>query len=196
MDKVSYALGLSIGNNFLHSGIKELHQEDFTRGVDDALRGVKPEISYDEAKKVVNEYFSRLQGDQAELNRKAGEEFLRINRHKAGVRELPGGLQYEVLRQGTGAVPTAKDKVKCHYHGTLIDGTVFDSSVERGEPAVFGVSQVIKGWVEALQRMSVGSKWRLFIPPHLAYGEQGAGNLIGPHATLIFEVELIAIPNN
>jgi FKBP-type peptidyl-prolyl cis-trans isomerase FklB len=194
MDKISYALGLSIGNNFLHSGIKELQMEDFSRGVDETLRGVKPEIGYDEAKKVVNEYFTRLQGDRAELNRRAGEEFLRINKHKAGVQELPSGLQYEVLRQGTGAVPTAKDKVKCHYHGTLIDGTVFDSSVERGELAVFGVSQVIKGWVEALQRMAVGSKWRLFIPPHLAYGERGAGDLIGPHATLIFEVELIDIP--
>ncbi|MDR3127013.1 MAG: FKBP-type peptidyl-prolyl cis-trans isomerase [Tannerellaceae bacterium] len=193
MDKVSYALGLSIGNNFLHSGIKELNAEDFVSGVMDALHESKPAISYDEAKEIVNDFFAHLQEEQTDLNRKAGEEFLRINKHKAGVQELPGGLQYEVLRKGTGAMPVATDKVKCHYHGTLIDGTVFDSSVNRGEPAVFGVSQVIKGWVEALQQMTVGSKWRLFIPPHLAYGEQGAGKLIGPHATLVFEVELLDI---
>ncbi|MDR3129696.1 MAG: FKBP-type peptidyl-prolyl cis-trans isomerase [Tannerellaceae bacterium] len=193
MDKVSYALGLSIGNNFLHSGIKELHPEDFIRGVKEALSESKPEISYDEAKEVVSSLFVRLQQEQTDLNRKAGEEFLRINKHKAGVQELPSGLQYEVLRKGTGAIPTVKDNVKCHYHGTLIDGTVFDSSVDRGKSAVFGVSQVIKGWVEALQRMSVGSKWRLFIPSHLAYGEQGAGELIKPHATLVFEVELLGI---
>jgi FKBP-type peptidyl-prolyl cis-trans isomerase FklB len=193
MDNVSYALGLSIGNNFLHSGITELHPDDFLRGVQDALHESKPEIPYDQAKEVVNDLFARLQMEQTALNRKAGEEFLRINKLKAGVLELQDGLQYEVLRNGTGATPSSKDQVKCHYHGTLIDGTVFDSSVDRGKPAVFGVSQVIKGWVIALQRMNVGAKWKLFIPPHLAYGEHGAGDLIGPHATLIFEVELLDI---
>lgn len=193
MDKVSYALGLSIGNNFENSGIKDLQVEDFVKGLTDVLSGHQPAITYDEAKEVINNYFMKLQKERLEINKKAGEEFLNINRHKAGVVELPSGLQYEVLKNGTGAKPTATDKVKCHYHGTLINGTVFDSSVQRGEPAVFGVSQVIPGWVEALQLMPVGSKWRLFIPSNLAYGENGAGNLIEPNSTLIFDVELLDI---
>ncbi len=193
MDKVSYALGLSIGNNFENSGIKDLQVEDFVKGLTDVLSGNQPAITYDEAKEVINNYFMKLQKERLEINKKAGEEFLNINRHKAGVVELPSGLQYEVLKNGTGTKPTANDKVKCHYHGTLINGTVFDSSVQRGEPAVFGVSQVIPGWVEALQLMPVGSKWRLFIPSNLAYGENGAGNLIEPNSTLIFDVELLDI---
>lgn len=193
MDKVSYALGLSIGNNFENSGIKDLQVEDFVKGLTDVLSGNQPAITYDEAKEVINDYFMKLQKERLEINKKAGEEFLNINRHKAGVVELPSGLQYEVLKNGTGAKPTVNDKVKCHYHGTLINGTVFDSSVQHGEPAVFGVSQVIPGWVEALQLMSVGSKWRLFIPSNLAYGENGAGNLIEPNSTLIFDVELLDI---
>ena len=193
MDKVSYALGRSIGNNFENSGIKDLQVEDFVKGLTDVLSGNQPAITYDEAKEVINNYFMKLQKERLEINKKAGEEFLNINRHKAGVVELPSGLQYEVLKNGTGAKPTATDKVKCHYHGTLINGTVFDSSVQRGEPAVFGVSQVIPGWVEALQLMPVGSKWRLFIPSNLAYGENGAGNLIEPNSTLIFDVELLDI---
>lgn len=193
MDKVSYALGLSIGNNFENSGIKDLQVEDFVKGLTDVLSGHQPAITYDEAKEVINNYFMKLQKERLEINKKAGEEFLNINRHKAGVVELPSGLQYEVLKNGTGTKPTANDKVKCHYHGTLINGTVFDSSVQRGEPAVFGVSQVIPGWVEALQLMPVGSKWRLFIPSNLAYGENGAGNLIEPNSTLIFDVELLDI---
>lgn len=193
MDKVSYALGLSIGNNFENSGIKDLQVEDFVKGLTDVLSGHQPAITYDEAKEVINNYFMKLQKERLEINKKAGEEFLNINRHKAGVVELPSGLQYEVLKNGTGAKPTANDKVKCHYHGTLINGTVFDSSVQRSEPAVFGVSQVIPGWVEALQLMPVGSKWRLFIPSNLAYGENGAGNLIEPNSTLIFDVELLDI---
>lgn len=193
MDKVSYALGLSIGNNFQNSGIKDLQIEDFVKGLKDVLAEAQPAISYDEAKEVINDYFIKLQKEKLEINKKAGEEFLNINRHKAGVVELPSGLQYEVLKQGTGVKPTATDKVKCHYHGTLINGTVFDSSVERGEPAVFGVSQVIPGWVEALQLMPVGSKWRLFIPSHLAYGEHGAGQAIEPNSTLVFDVELLDI---
>ena len=193
MDKVSYALGLSIGNNFENSGIKDLQVEDFVKGLTDVLSGNQPAITYDEAKEVINDYFMKLQKERLEINKKAGEEFLNINRHKAGVVELPSGLQYEVLKNGTGAKPTANDKVKFHYHGTLINDTVFDSSVQRGEPAVFGVSQVIPGWVEALQLMPVGSKWRLFIPSNLAYGENGAGNLIEPNSTLIFDVELLDI---
>ena len=174
MDKISYALGLSIGNNFQNSGINNLQVEDFVKGLKDVLSEAQPEISYDEAKQVINDYFMNLQKERLELNKKAGEEFLNINKGKAGVVTLPSGLQYQVLKQGEGAKPTASDKVKCHYHGTLINGTVFDSSVQRGEPAVFGVSQVIPGWVEALQLMPVGSKWRLFIPSNLAYGEHAA----------------------
>lgn len=193
MDKVSYALGLSIGNNFLNSGIKNLQVEDFVKGLTDVLNEKQPDITYDEAKEVINEFFIKLQKEKMEINKKAGEEFLHINKGKAGVVELPSGLQYQVLKQGNGAKPKATDKVKCHYHGTLINGTVFDSSVQRGQPAVFGVNQVIPGWVEALQLMPVGSKWRLFIPSNLAYGEQGAGEMIEPNSTLIFDVELLDI---
>lgn len=193
MDKVSYALGLSIGNNFQNSGINNLQVEDFVKGLNDVLSGAQPEIGYDEAKQVINDYFMNLQKERLELNKKAGEEFLNINKGKAGVVTLPSGLQYQVLKQGEGVKPTASDKVKCHYHGTLINGTVFDSSVERGEPAVFGVSQVIPGWVEALQLMPVGSKWRLFIPSNLAYGEHGAGDAIEPNSALVFDVELLDI---
>ena len=177
MDKISYALGLSIGNNFQNSGINNLQVEDFVKGLKDVLNEAQPEISYDEAKQVINDYFMNLQKERLELNKKAGEEFLNINKGKAG----------------EGAKPTASDKVKCHYHGTLINGTVFDSSVQRGEPAVFGVSQVIPGWVEALQLMPVGSKWRLFIPSNLAYGEHGAGDAIEPNSALVFDVELLDI---
>ena len=193
MDKISYALGLSIGNNFQNSGINNLQVEDFVKGLKDVLGGAEPEISYDEAKLVINDYFMNLQKERLELNKKAGEEFLNINKGKAGVVTLPSGLQYQVLKQGEGAKPAASDKVKCHYHGTLINGTVFDSSVQRGEPAVFGVSQVIPGWVEALQLMPVGSKWELYIPQDLAYGARESGNQIKPFSTLIFEVELVSI---
>jgi FKBP-type peptidyl-prolyl cis-trans isomerase FklB len=193
MDKISYALGLSIGNNFQSSGIKRIQTEDFIKGMTDVMDGKTPDISYEEAKQVINDYFVKLQGEKLELNKKAGEEFLQINKKKAGVTELQSGLQYEVLRKGSGAKPKASEKVKCHYHGTLINGTVFDSSVQRGEPAVFGVSQVIPGWVEALQLMETGAKWRLFIPSGLAYGERGAGENIEPNSTLIFDVELLDI---
>ena len=193
MDKVSYALGLSIGNNFQNSGIKCLQVEDFVQGLSDVLNEKQPAISYDEAKKVINDFFLRLHKEKLEINKKAGEEFLSINKGRAGVVTLPSGLQYQVLQQGNGEKPKATDKVKCHYHGTLINGTVFVSSVERGTPAVFGVNQVIPGWVEALQLMPVGSKWRLYIPSNLAYGENGAGEMIEPNSTLIFDVELLDI---
>jgi FKBP-type peptidyl-prolyl cis-trans isomerase FklB len=193
MDKVSYALGLSIGNNFLNSGIKDLQTEDFLQGLKDVLSESKPAISYDEAKSIINAYFEQLQKDRLKINREAGEEFLRINRGKTGVVELPSGLQYEVLKTGKGEKPKLTDTVKCHYHGTLVNGTVFDSSVQRGQPAEFPVNQVIPGWTEALQMMTVGSKWRLFIPSQLAYGEQGAGNVIEPNSTLVFDVELLDI---
>lgn len=193
MDKVSYALGLSIGNNFMNSGITSLQTEDFMQGLSDVLSGKKPGLDYEEAKQVINDFFGKLQQEKFENNKKAGEEFLAINREKAGVTELPSGLQYQVLQKGDGPVPTASDKVKVHYTGSLINGEVFDSSVERGTPAEFGVTQVIPGWVEALQLMPVGSKWRLAIPSALAYGEQGAGQSIEPNSTLIFDVELLDI---
>ena len=193
MDKLSYALGLSMGHNFLGSGIKSLNVEDFAKGVEAVYKQEKPEISFDEAKKIINEFFSNLQDEIAETNKQAGKEFLAKNAKRSGVVVLPSGLQYEVLAEGKGRKPKATDKVQCHYHGTLIDGQVFDSSIQRGTPAVFGVNQVIPGWVEALQLMPEGSRWKLYIPSDLAYGEQGAGGSIPANATLIFEVELIKI---
>jgi FKBP-type peptidyl-prolyl cis-trans isomerase FklB len=193
MDKISYALGLSIGNNFRTSGIHTLQMEDFVKGIEDVFTDTPPDLSYEEAKQIIHTYFLQLKEENGEINRKAGLEFLKINKHKVGVTELPSGLQYQILQQGEGPKPTASDKVKCHYHGTLINGAVFDSSLQRGEPSVFGVSQVIPGWVEALQLMTVGSKWRLFIPSDLAYGNQSAGEIIEPNSTLIFDVELLNI---
>ena len=193
MDKLSYALGLSMGHNFLGSGIKSLNVEDFAKGVEAVYKHEKPEISFEEAKQIINEYFTNLQNEIAEENRRAGEAFLAENAKRPEVVVLPSGLQYEVLAEGTGRKPKATDKVQCHYHGTLIDGQVFDSSVQRDTPAVFGVNQVIPGWVEALQLMPEGSRWKLYIPSDLAYGEQGAGGSIPANATLIFEVELIKV---
>ena len=193
MDKISYALGLSIGNNFRASGIKGLEIDDFFKGINDVFNEAKPAIAFDEAQRLLQAYFKDLQAEKFEMNKQVGEEFLRINKEKRGVVTLPSGLQYEVLKTGDGQKPGPNDKVRCHYHGTLIDGRVFDSSIERGQPAVFGVSQVIRGWTEALQLMNVGSKWRLFIPSDMAYGAHGAGEAIEPNMTLIFDVELLGI---
>ena len=193
MDKLSYALGLSMGNNFKSSGIQTLSVTDFANGVKAVYEGEKPEMTYDEAKQVINDFFTQMQREVNDRNRAEGEAFLAENKKKTGVVVLPSGLQYEVLTEGKGKKPAATDRVQCHYHGTLINGEVFDSSIERGEPAVFGVSQVIPGWVEALQLMPEGSKWRLFIPSDLAYGENGAGGKIAPNSTLIFDVELLKV---
>lgn len=193
MNKISYALGLSIGNNILNSGIKALDVANFTKGLSAVLEGQTPEMSPEEAQQVINAYFEELQQKQFGANIAAGNEFLEENKTKPGVVTLPSGLQYTILTEADGPKPSAADSVKCHYHGTLLDGTVFDSSVQRDSPATFGVSQVIKGWVEALQLMSVGAKWRLFIPSDLAYGAQGAGQHIAPYSTLIFDVELLEI---
>lgn len=195
MDKISYALGLSIGNNFLSSGIKNVDLQSFTKAMEDVLKGNKSEMDYDEAKNIINEYFAKLQEEKLTLNLKASQEFLDKNKQRPEVVTLPSGLQYEILKEGNGKIPTANDQVTCHYHGTLIDGTVFDSSVQRGTPATFGVGQVIKGWVEALQLMPEGSKWRLYIPSELAYGAAGAGQSIEPNSTLIFDVEILEIVN-
>lgn len=199
-DKISYALGLSMGNNFRASGINEINVQDFADGVASVFYGSTPKMTYDEAKEVIRKYFTEMEEKQraeaakmGEVNQKAGEEFLAENGKRAEVHTTASGLQYEVLTEGTGAQPEATDQVEVHYTGKLIDGTVFDSSVERGVPATFGVTQVIPGWVEALQLMKAGAKWRLFIPSNLAYGPTGAGNLIGPNSTLIFDVELLKV---
>ena len=193
MDKISYALGLSLGNNLLSSGIKSLNIEKLARGIQDVLEQKKPEITYQEAQEIIDEYFRKLQEQSSEKTISEGKAFLESNGKRPEVITLKSGLQYEIINKGNGNLPKASDKVRVHYHGTLIDGTVFDSSVRRGEPATFGVTQVISGWVEALQLMPVGSKWTLYIPSNLAYGAQGAGQHIGPHTTLIFEVELLDI---
>jgi len=193
MDKLSYALGMSMASNLMNSGLKQLDVESFVQAFTTIMNQTNPSLSPQEANQVIQDFFSQKQDDMLTQNLEAGQAFLAANGKKENVVSLPSGLQYEILTDGNGAKPKATDKVKCHYHGTLIDGTVFDSSVQRGQPAVFGVSQVIRGWVEALQLMSVGSKWRLFIPSNLAYGEQGAGGAIEPNSTLIFEVELLGI---
>ncbi|MDR2389125.1 MAG: FKBP-type peptidyl-prolyl cis-trans isomerase [Tannerellaceae bacterium] len=193
MDKISYALGLSIGNNFRTSGIRNLRMEDFAKGIQDVFSNVPPQLGYDQAKELLNTYFAKLQEEKGEINEKAGNEFLRINKHKPGVTELPSGLQYQILKQGDGPKPTLSDKVQCHYHGTLINGVVFDSSIQRGEPAVFALTQVIAGWTEALQLMNVGSEWRLFIPPTLAYGPHPRGEHIEANSVLVFDLKLLSI---
>lgn len=200
MDKLSYALGMSMGHNFKGTGIKTLNSVDFAAGVASVYDGVKPEMTFDEAKRIVNEYFAKLEAEmqaeaakQGEVNRKNGEAFLTENAKREGIKVTESGLQYEVLESGKGDSPKASDNVEVHYTGKLIDGTVFDSSVERGVPASFGVTQVIPGWVEALQLMHEGDKWRLYIPSDLAYGPNGAGGVIGPNMTLIFDVELLRV---
>ena len=193
MDKVSYALGLSIGNNFKSSGIDSVVMDDFMQGLSDVLEEKAPQLSYDEAKREIEAYFMDLQQKAVKLNKEAGEEFLKINTHKEGVTTLPSGLQYEVLKMGEGPTPTLSDPVTCHYHGTLINGIVFDSSMDRGEPASFPLRGVIAGWTEILQLMPVGSKWKVTIPSDLAYGDRGAGEHIKPGSTLIFIIELLSI---
>lgn len=193
MDKLSYALGLSMGQNFLRSGIKEINVEDFARAVGAVYAGEKTEMSYDEAKEEVNRFFTELEEQNRKANAELGKTFLADNAKKDGVVVTASGLQYKVIKEGNGVKPTANDQVTVHYTGRLIDGTVFDSSVERGMPATFGVTQVIPGWVEALQMMREGDEWQLYIPSELAYGPNGAGGVIGPDATLIFDVQLIKV---
>ena len=193
MEKVSYALGMSIANNLMASGIKNLNTEEFVKAIKASLAGEQPAMSVVEAQQVLNDYFTKLQEEQTAAVKAEGEAFLAENAKKEGVNVLPSGLQYQVLTEGNGKKPSATDRVQCHYEGTLIDGTIFDSSIKRGEPAVFGVNQVIKGWVEALQLMQEGAKWRLYIPYDMAYGEHGAGEMIPPYSALIFDVELIKV---
>ena len=200
LDRISYALGLSMGNNFRSSGIEKLDVADFADGVAAVFSGEKPRMSYEEAKEEIRKFFTAMEERQraaaeevGKANRQAGEAFLAENGKRPEVKTTASGLQYEIIEEGNGPSPKSGDQVTVHYTGRLIDGTVFDSSVERGEPATFGVTQVIPGWVEAHQMMKQGAKWRLFIPPALAYGPNGAGGVIGPDATLLFDVELIKI---
>ena len=193
IDSVSYSLGVNIGEN-IKTQFPDIDLKNFEAAIKDVLDDSKePIVSGADAQKTIQEYFSKQQAKSSESVVEEGRNFLAENGKKENVTTLESGLQYEVINSGEGAKPSLNDQVTTHYHGTLINGTVFDSSVERGEPATFPVSGVIKGWTEALQLMSVGSKWRLFVPYDLAYGERGAGPQIGPFTTLIFEVELISI---
>ena len=200
MDKLSYGLGLGIGQQLAQMGIEHFSIEDFAAAVRDVIEGNELKIGHREAQATVQDYFQKR---EAQLNKEreekgkeakvAGEQFLKENAKKEGVVTRPSGLQYMVLKEGSGKSPKATDQVRCHYEGFLIDGTVFDSSVERDEPAVFGLQQVIAGWTEGLQLMKEGAKYRFFIPYLLAYGPSGAGNSIPPYAALIFDVELLEV---
>ena len=192
IDKVSYSLGINIGNSLKSQGLAQVNSTVFAAALDATFNGTPGEISEEQSQQVLQAYFGKLQQEQSKVLRAEGDKFLAENSKKEGVITLPSGLQYIVMTKGTGAIPKSTDQVKTHYHGTLIDGTVFDSSVERNSPATFPVTGVIQGWVEALQLMPVGSKWKLFVPSDLAYGERGQG-AIKPHSALIFEVELLEI---
>ena len=193
MKKVSYALGMSIANNIITSGVKNLEVEEFVKGMYAVVSGKDSEISMQEAGQLLNEYFTKLEAERSKTLTEEGANFLAENAKKEGVVTLSSGLQYKIITEGTGKVATAEDSVQCHYEGRLINGTKFDSSYDRNEPATFGVTQVIAGWVEALQLMPEGSKWQLYIPYNLAYGERGAGQSIPPYSTLIFDIELLKV---
>ena len=200
MDKLSYALGLGIGQQLAQMGAESISAEDFVQAIKDVIEGKELQVSHREAQVIVQDYFQqqekKMQAQreaQGKMHKEAGEKFLAENKNKEGIVTLPSGLQYQVLKEGNGKKPTAKDTVMCHYEGTLIDGTIFDSSYQRGEPATFPLQQVIAGWTEGLQLMQEGAKYRFFIPYRLGYGAGGAGAQIPPFAALIFDVELIQV---
>jgi FKBP-type peptidyl-prolyl cis-trans isomerase FklB len=194
LDKVSYCFGVNIAQNMKQQGMPEINAELLAKGLDDYLKDAQLQISEDQIQTILQSYFKNLQEKQFEGNIAQGKEFLEKNSQREGIVTLASGLQYEVLTEGNGDKPKESDQVTTHYHGTLIDGTVFDSSVNRGEPATFPVNGVIKGWVEALQLMQVGAKWRVYVPENLAYGANPhPGGPIEPYSTLIFDIELIAI---
>ncbi|MDA7794425.1 FKBP-type peptidyl-prolyl cis-trans isomerase [Flavobacteriales bacterium] len=193
MEKVSYSLGVNVAKSVKDQGLESIDSEAIAKAFKDVFEGNTLEISEEEANIVLQDYFGKLANKKQQVNIEAGKKFLDENAKREGVVTTSTGLQYEVLKEGSGDSPKETDQVTVHYHGTLIDGTVFDSSVDRGQPATFPVNGVIPGWVEALQLMNTGAKYKLFIPSDLAYGERGAGGAIGPHSTLIFEVELISI---
>ncbi len=193
MEKVSYSLGVNVAKSVKNQGLESIDADAIAKAFKDVFEGNTLEISEEEANIVLQDYFGKLANAQQKANVEAGQKFLDENAKREGVVTTSTGLQYEVLQEGSGDSPKETDNVTVHYHGTLIDGTVFDSSVDRGQPATFPVNGVIPGWVEALQLMNPGAKYKLFIPSNLAYGERGAGGAIGPNATLVFEVELISI---
>ena len=200
MDKVSYALGLGIGRQLTDMGAKDLNIDDFAQAIKDVLAGGGGKLSETEVQTIVRTFFEEQEKKQRAAaaerfkdNKAKGEAYLKANADKEGVVTLPSGLQYQVLREGNGKQPKATDRVRCHYEGMLIDGTLFDSSIQRGEPAVFGLNQVIAGWTEGVQLMKEGAKYRFFIPYNLGYGERGAGQQIPPYSALVFDVELIDV---
>lgn len=193
MDKLSYAWGLAMGSQLRGMGVKNLNMDDFGRAVKAAFDGATPEITGEEAQKLINDYLQELQQKAEKAAREVGEKFLAENKKNEKVQETASGLQYVVEKEGAGAQPGATDEVTVHYTGKLLDGTVFDSSVNRGEPATFPLNRVIPGWTEGVQLMKEGAKYTFFIPSDLAYGAQGVPNAIPPHSTLIFEVELIKV---
>mgnify|MGYP003878732549 FL=1 len=193
MEKVSYSLGVNVAKSVKNQGLESIDSEAIAQAFTDVFEGNELKISEQESNIILQDYFGKIAKEAKSANVEAGEKFLAENAKRDGVTTTATGLQYEVLVEGSGDSPKETDQVTVHYHGTLIDGTVFDSSVERGQPATFPVNGVIAGWVEALQLMNPGAKYKLFIPSNLAYGERGAGGSIGPNATLIFEVELISI---
>ena len=193
MDKTIYSLGLSLGHSLMSSGVRELDYDSLLLGIKDILEGNSPQVSYEEAQRLLDTFFTQLKAKTAAEQKAAGEHFLKENSKRQEVHTTPSGLQYEVLKATSGQKPKATDTVRVHYEGTLIDGTVFDSSYRRGEPISFALNQVIAGWTEGLQLMAVGAKYKLYIPYNLGYGTRGAGEQIPPYATLIFTVELLAI---
>lgn len=193
MDKVSYALGLGIARQLSGLGAKDVNVDDFAQALKDIFSGKEPQVSDQEGQELVGAYLQKKQQELVAHQKEDGEKFLAENGKKDGVVTLPSGLQYQVIREGNGKKPKATDQVECHYEGTLINGQKFDSSYDRGQTATFGLNQVIKGWTEGLQLMQEGAKYRFFIPYNLGYGEQGAGQAIPPYATLIFDVELVAV---
>lgn len=193
MDKLSYAWGVLMGKQLKAMGVKGLDAETFKNGVEVAFNGGTTEVSEEECQKIINEYLTDLQEKAEAIAKEAGTKFLEENRKREGIKETASGLQYVVEKEGTGAQPTATDEVTVHYTGRLLDGTVFDSSVNRGEPATFPLNRVIPGWTEGVQLMKEGAKYTFFIPSDLAYGAQGVPNAIPPHSTLIFDVELIKV---
>ena len=193
MEKLSYALGMVIGHNLKNMSVNEINAADFAAAVSDVLAGNTTKIDDAEAQQIVNTFLQKQQEEMGKAVREDGERFLAENAKKEGVTVLPSGLQYTIIKEGNGAKPLATDRVKCHYEGTLPNGTIFDSSYKRGEPAVFPLNGVIAGWTEGVQLMNEGAKYRFFIPYHLAYGERGAGQAIPPYAALVFDVELIEV---
>ncbi len=193
MNKISYALGLGIGQQLKSMNIEDFSIEDFAKSISDVMSGKETAISSRDAQALLNEYFQKKEKEQAQNAIAEGKVYLEQNAKRDGVTQTKSGLQYEVLTEGTGKSPKATDTVRCHYEGRLLDGTVFDSSYKRGEPADFGLNQVIPGWTEGVQLMKEGAKFRFHIPYLLAYGERGAGAQIPPYSTLIFDVELIKI---